>query len=371
MKRFLAFPLLLLLAISLFLPLHSTAGADVTDTVREVILRLKEEQPAEKLLAITPPEVASLLTEHEHAALGSGYITFRVNVPVTVSVLLETRLEHDAFWLEERGFTLTDKKASVDNGARQVWQKDFPEGIVGLGVNSLSGDGNHYCAVIAPQRQGAPLTVTEVYPPTHTLAVATKGTPSIINREDKVLTELPEELEGQVLLLGDNARRKEAHIAGFFRVTDYPATEQPDQIVLTMTEDPTTSQTIQWRTSADVARGFVLYQEKGPYERFERTKPIRVKAKTAAIEDLGLLTNAVMHRHRAVLKDLRPDTAYVYSVGDGSRKNWSADGRVHDGPPKTLSPFHSSTWATFRTDSIGGPPSSAAPCWRARTPPSV
>jgi hypothetical protein len=134
---------------------------------------------------------------------------------------------------------------------------------------------------------------------------------------------LPPQLEGLALLRGCRAREKEAHIAGFFRRTTFPSSDHPDQIVVTIGEDPKTSMSIQWRTSPEISKGRVRYQQLQLVNRFSPTQPLEAVAKTISMEDIGLVEDAVVHRHFVTLKNLSPATTYVYSVGNGKRKNWS------------------------------------------------
>ena len=301
---------------------------DVQETVRETILRLKRELPNEELLSITSARVAEFLNEEERVVLGTRYLTFQVNVPVTVYVAIDSGLEEDAFWLRDGGFARTDLKVTVGREPRLVWRKDFPAGQIGLGVNSLRRRGEHYFAVIAPQTPTDSVSLSDVDPPMHTVGEARTGASILADTTDDTIGELPAEMEGQVLLRGYGGRTMEAHIAGegssaFFRTTSFPSTERPDGITLTMGEDPTSSMTVQWRTSTAVSNGVVRYQKKALVNTFDPAPPRETVAKTVPMEDLGLVEDAVVHRHFATLEGLEPATTYVYSVGDGSTSNWS------------------------------------------------
>ena len=89
-----------------------------------------------------------------------------------------------------------------------------------------------------------------------------------------------------------------------------------DRVVLTLNEDPQTTQTVTWRTSTEVAIGFaeIAKAEAGPNFL---TKAVRF---TAASEALKSDINTA-HYHSLTFRDLQPGTMYVYRVGDGT--NWS------------------------------------------------
>jgi predicted phosphodiesterase len=90
----------------------------------------------------------------------------------------------------------------------------------------------------------------------------------------------------------------------------------PDRIILSWTGDPSTTQTVNWRTDTTVKKAIadVAVAEDGP---FFVEKARRVDAELTPLEsDLG-----PAHYHTAVFTDLKPKTKYVYRVGDGT--NWS------------------------------------------------
>ena len=80
---------------------------------------------------------------------------------------------------------------------------------------------------------------------------------------------------------------------------------------------------VQWRTSTAVPKGRVRYQKKALFNRFTPARPLEVEAETIQIEDVGLIKDPIVHRHFVTLKNLEPDTTYVYSVGDDTEANWS------------------------------------------------
>ena len=91
---------------------------------------------------------------------------------------------------------------------------------------------------------------------------------------------------------------------------------RPDRIILTWASDPTTSQSVTWRTSPTVKQGLaeLTLADAGPAleanaGRFEAVAtPLRT--------DL----NSV-HFHSVTFEGLQPSTKYAYRVGDGA--NWS------------------------------------------------
>lgn len=93
-------------------------------------------------------------------------------------------------------------------------------------------------------------------------------------------------------------------------------TPLPDRVILGITAEPSTSMSVNWRTSTSVneSKAEIAEAEDGP----DFTKNAReVKATTQALKtDIN-----AAHFHTAKFTGLKPDTLYVYRVGDG--KNWS------------------------------------------------
>lgn len=112
---------------------------------------------------------------------------------------------------------------------------------------------------------------------------------------------------------------KYAYAANTPRTTQYPASSQPDQICLTWSDDPATSQTVQWRTAAAIMSGSVQYRLKGT----EETKLLAAAADQTTVDDPLITNDPINHRFTAVLHDLTPATAYEYRVGDGPQNTYS------------------------------------------------
>jgi hypothetical protein len=314
-----------LLLLSLFtgsLQAHVGQHPSVHDTVAGVIDRMLHTLNTNELNNLTVPKVERFLTPQEREILANEHITFRVNVPVQLSVLHDVRLGDDPFWLRERGFKTNGITVKEGNVAYEAWQKDFEAGPIGLGVHSLSGSGNHYLVLLKPKYQGDKIEITDLYPGLLRTAEFEAGVEPYVDQAD-ILKIVPPELEGQLLIRTYADSEEDACLVNIFRWTSYVATEKPDQVVLTWSEDPRTSQTIQWRTSARVRKGYVQFQKKTERLQFKPRKPVRTKAVTTELVTPLLLNDPVVCRHTAVLRGLTPETTYIYSVGDGSADGWT------------------------------------------------
>lgn len=91
----------------------------------------------------------------------------------------------------------------------------------------------------------------------------------------------------------------------------------PDQVTLTWSRDPRTTQTIAWRTEADVQRGRLRFAEAAESDPQTLFQPSELAADT-----IRLATGTGMvNRHSVTASGLKPGRRYHYQVGDG--ESWS------------------------------------------------
>lgn len=92
----------------------------------------------------------------------------------------------------------------------------------------------------------------------------------------------------------------------------YPATAMPDRIVLTWTDDPSTSQTVTWRTHMDVTTPVAQIAEADGSPDFH-------EGATSVTPASSTLSHADWQDryHQATFDNLRPETVYHYRLGDG------------------------------------------------------
>jgi len=301
---------------------HVGSHASVHDTVAAIVERMKAQMPEEDLRNLTVAKVEAFLTAEERHILGTEHLSFVVNVPVTVYLIRDTALGTEPFWLKEEGFTATPWTVEAASRTYDVWSKAFPAGWIGLGVNSLSGGGEHYVVALVPQEPGASVELRDIYPGLHTVGSLRVGETLYTDRPD-TFEKVPPELEGATLVRGVRARRGDAQMLSLWRFTDYPSSEKPDQIILTWSDDPRTTQTIQWRTSPRVPTGAVAYIKKANAFTVRPQSPQIVRAETTVISTPNILNDPVIHHHTVTLRGLEPGTTYLYAVGSGSGDDWT------------------------------------------------
>lgn len=321
MKLRLACLLLITLLAIPSLRAHEGAHPSTHDALAGVIERLKKTHSHDELVNLTLEQAEAALTDEERRIIATEHLRFKTNVPVRVHLAHDARLTNDPFWL--RDWTATDHRIKVNNRYEfAIRTKEFPAGMVGLGVSSLSGQGEHYFVLVEPAERGAKLEITDVYPAAHTLGTFEPGANPAAD-VTAIVTDAPEALRGMTMIRSITERDREGQLVNVFRVTPYPSSPAPDHVVLTWSGDPRRTQTIQWRTSPATKKGRVAYMKKSDYNRFNPKKPKRVDAVTEIIETPTLVNDSVMLRHTARLTDLEPATTYLYSVGDGSSDGWT------------------------------------------------
>jgi hypothetical protein len=329
--------LALALATSLHVLAHDGSHASVHDTVAGIILRMQRELSSDQLIGLTVPKVEAFLTAQEREVLGTAHIRFRVNVPVVVTILRDTNLVNEPFWLREREFNATGARVQLSNREFDTWERSFAAGEIGLGVHNLTGRGTHYLVLLRPQKAGDTVRVTDLYPAHLRTALFVAGVEPFVDQDLRLQT-VPSALEGQLLIQTDSESEEDARLVSLFSKTQYPAPDRADHVVLTWSGDPRTTQTIQWRTSGRIERGIIRYQVKtagivldGPSVRSKR-------ASTQSLSTPTLINDPLIQRHTVVLKSLKPATTYMYSVGDGSASGWTEPAEFTTAPGSTV-PF--------------------------------
>lgn len=264
------------------------------------------------LLKLDQPTIDRFLTPQERQIFAEEYWAIRVNVPVRVSVMRHREQAVIPFWLSDRGFRLTTLRVRNAAYEYEVWQKDFSAGRVGLGINGFDKHRVHYFVSVQSVRKGDRLRVQPVIPAGQQLGVMERGASIYHDWPSLVLTDVPVELEGGVLLPTIRGRAREAHLIGGFRITPFPSGDEPDQVMLTFPADPKTAVAVQWRTSSRVTRGLLQWRQVGTTEW--RTVP----ARSTLLRDTRILNDPVIRRHEVVLRGLRSGTTYEYTVSGAS-----------------------------------------------------
>jgi hypothetical protein len=306
---------------------HEGGFASIHDTLSAIIERLKASEDAEALSRLRVRDVVDILTEEERASLGRNYWHFEVDVPVVVTVLVSDKQRDEPFWLEEQGYekrAYTLKAAEADFVA---WEKSFDAGPIGLGFSALDSFEPHYLVALRPQEAGAKIKVAEMSPKQHTIGKLTAGAFAFADSFDHKVEEVPAELEGAMLLRPLRRGMRQTQIVNVFRTTPYPSSTTPEQVVLTWSGDPKTTQTVQWRTNTAVTEGRVWFRAVGE-EEYQSIDAVRTE-----LNDPYLVNDSINHRFTATMTGLEPGKAYEYRVGHGdTMTEWTAFETAPAGP---------------------------------------
>jgi hypothetical protein len=307
--------------------LAAFCASPVETAMDGIVARLCAAMDEEALYKLDEKTVEGFITPEERRVLAMQYWCFDVNVPVTVSVMRDVDQAVVPFWLAESGFEKTSLIVKNEEYTYEVWQKRFDAGRVELGINGFDMHRPHYFVCVGPQRTGDTLGLSGFFPERQTVLDMREGSLTYHDWTELVLTEVPESLRGQKLLTTIRGRAREAHLIEAFRKTPYPTSTKPDQIVLTWSEDPRTTQTIQWRTSPKAEKCVVRYKKKGA-----AGEAIETEGAYTTISDRLLLNDPVMHRFTAVLRGLEPGTVYTYTVGNPETGEWSVEAEFATAP---------------------------------------
>jgi len=322
------------------------AQETVVEAMDNLVTRFYADMSQEDRAALTHSAVLGQLSAAERAVLAEKYWHFDVNVPVTVSLMRHEAQETIPFWLEGAGFKKTPMQVKNEQYTYEVWQKDFDAGHVGLGINGFDWHRPVYFVSVAPQEPGAALAITNLFP-NEAVGVMKKGAMTYRDWTSLVITELPDALKGQTLLGTFRGRAREAHLLGAFRETPFPSGPTPDQIVLTWSEDPATTQTVQWRTDTSLTQGRVQYRVQGAEAWAE------ADATMETLQDRLLANDRYSNHYTAVLRGLSPGSPYEYRVGDPDAGVWS-DTFVFNTAPRGDAPFSFGVGAdTHATEDAG------------------
>ncbi len=305
--------------------LPGVAAADViAETTEAIKERFLESLTAEQITEAEPGDFEALLTEQERALFGTGYITFTVDEPVTVYIFRDQRLDevNEPFWLYEQDFERTEFSAEAYQRDFDVWRRDYPAGEVGLGVHALRVVREHYFIGVTPQGAVAATAVSGLAPDYLNTTVLELGELTYVDRS-VTLDAVSPELEGMTLVRTPSDRRPAAAIYGAFHETDHPATARPDQVFLTITEDPRDEMAVNWRTDTSINEQYVALWRADDYHSHIQPDPQLFPADTVRVVSPRVVNQPEVHRHSVLLEDLEHGTHYAYAVGS-DETGWSS-----------------------------------------------
>ncbi len=317
---------------------HTLDGPSFLDTIVATRERLIDVCGTEKLATMSLDELTGQLTADERHLLGTTFINFHISKPAWVHVVIPTIKKGDPFWLNNRGFIRGEGRWNISSTEYETWSRQFPSGHVGLGLPSLSGIPENYAVVITPaEKNGPEPEVSELYPGHLRLGKVALEERLYVDSERR-LSKAPDEFIGHTLIFTQRSMRDKGKLYREFRLSPYPSSTKPDNILLTWTDEPDTTQTIRWRTNAATTRGaLALAEEKSSSFKIDSAQKITAITEKFVTKDI--VNDPVIHLHTVRLTDLKPGTTYTYTIGDGTDTGWikPVEFTTAPGRPKTFS----------------------------------
>lgn len=297
------------LSISGCTPVQDTHRDSVAGVMGDVVTRLYDQLTPAELDTISNAFVLSFISPQEKKILATTYWKFEVNVPAVVSVMRDSAQREVPFWLADQGFEKTGLTVCNELYTYEVWQKEFAAGEVGLGINGFDKHRPVYFVSVAPVDPNDTLEIRTLFPKEQMISVLDTGAFTYLDWDGLVLTAVPDGLRGQKLLPTIRGRAREAHVVGGFRYTDFPSGIVPDQITMTLPEDPARGAVVQWRCDRTVSHSWIKYW---PANATDTTS---MEAERQLLEDRQLRNDRYTSRFTAALDGLEPGTTYHYVVG--------------------------------------------------------
>ncbi|HQN00464.1 MAG TPA: hypothetical protein PLL36_05290, partial [Candidatus Hydrogenedentes bacterium] len=153
------------LLITAFLSLACRAEVpSIAAVMDDLAAALCEGRSAAEVAQLDDAVILGALSPEQRQVLSTEYWQFNVNVPVLVSVMRDTGQAVAPFWLEEQGFVKTTLVVRNENYSYEVWQKPFPAGKVGLGINGFDRHRPHYFVGVGPQTAGDTVAISNTVP---------------------------------------------------------------------------------------------------------------------------------------------------------------------------------------------------------------
>jgi len=289
---------------------HITPGS-LSTTMDEIVTRFYDNFDKPTLDTISDAFIQAYLSPSEKEILSTNYWNFHVSVPAIVSIMRDQDQQLVPFWLAQSGFEKTAMIVKNSLSTYEVWQKKFDKGAVNLGINGFDKHRPVYFVGVGPQNETDELSITPVFPENQHFETFDVGAFTYHDWDELTLTEVPQQLKGHQLLTTIRGRAREAHLIGAFRNTDFPSSIIPDQVMLTWSNNPSTSIDIQWRTAAEITSGQVRYWQE------ETTDTLTQNGNPKKMEDRLLENDRYIQRFTAKLTDLTPGAVYNYQVGNG------------------------------------------------------
>lgn len=290
-------------------PVQDPHRDSVAGVMSDVVTRLYDQLTPAELDTISSAFILGFISPKEKKILATTYWKFEVNVSAVVSVMRDSAQREAPFWLADQGFNKTELVVRNELYTYEVWQKEFAAGEVELGINGFDKHRPVYFVGVTPVNPNDILKIRPLFPHEQMISVLDTGAFTYLDWDGLVLTTVPNELRGQKLLPTIRGRAREAHVVGGFRYTDFPSGIVPDQITITLPEDPATGAVVQWRCDRTVSHSWIKYWAASTADT------TTMEAERQLLEDRQLQNDRYTSRFTVTLEGLVPGMTYTYLVG--------------------------------------------------------
>jgi hypothetical protein len=310
----------------------------VEETMARIGRRLSQSHSEQELsaLATRGDRLLSRLTREERAVLARGCLRIHVDRPVLVAVAAPRTTA--PFWLDDLGFRRLARGLQVAGSDWVLFQRPFPAGWLGLGVNGLDRAAKaHYVVFVRPAVPGQVPALEGIDRDCWRVVPAHEGASAAFDLELPI-GPLPPELSGALLLQPAYGRRH-ATLLARSRVwkTHAASGPRPDQIAVAFGPDPARSLVWTWRTDPSVTGTQMRLVARGAEGSCATHRMMTIAGESQLVETPSVLNDPAIRRHRIEATNLAPDTVYAYSLGDGSAQGWSSWYEVRTGPDRPRS----------------------------------
>lgn len=297
--------------------------------VSAILDRFAATMEPDAAVALTPDSVLAALTDEERAYLSTAFVRLAVDRPARLYVAYDGMYGERPFWLEELGF---ERREDLDfivdvEDPYEVWQREYEAGEVRLGIPSFSGELKPYVVFAAPLNGSEDVEITPLVTGTDVQVAAEGGEPFIDDND--YFNALPAELDGLPVLRSYESWEFVSRMVGFFRLTAYPSSQEPDHIIQTWQGDPRNEITLQWRTRAGDTDPVAWFATAGDYAENGAASVTYARAESVTLTTRQIVNDGAIQLHRARLTGLEPATSYVFGVSADGGESWSGTRRFH------------------------------------------
>ncbi|MFZ4261564.1 metallophosphoesterase [Sphingobacterium sp. HJSM2_6] len=270
-----------------------------------------------KFDSLNQNDILTYFSKQDQQVLAEKYWEFEINEDAMLYIARDKNQQEIPFWLIRNGFQKTDLSLANESVEYEVWKKRFSKGLVQLGINGFDRHRFVYFTLVQPEKQQDHFKISPRYPIQQSVTKLSKGVSTYQDWTELQLQEIPEALQGSYLLDTYRGRSREAHLQKAFRTTHFPSSPMADQILLTWTGDPSTSQHISWRSATSVK------QSKLRYWKENEKDTLSVDALVERLVDIQLANDSEINRFHVDLTGLSAGTKYAYQIVTDQQKSIS------------------------------------------------